>query len=348
MDLNFWKNRRVAVTGHTGFKGTWLSFILASAGADVWGYALAPDTEPNLFTVLQMMDRVHSDYGDIRDREKFGRFIVRAKPSIVFHLAAQPLVRRSYLNPQETFETNVMGTANCLDLSLHAPDLEIVVAVTTDKCYANDGSRLHGFVETDPLGGTDPYSASKAAAEIVAASYRVSYYEPRGIALATARAGNVIGGGDWSMDRIFTDLVRSAFERRPLVLRNPDSIRPWQHVVDALAGYIALPESASTIKVGEPWNFAPLESQQITVREIVESFSRALCRPVEYSVSRDPERTEAPVLRLNADKARTVLGWSPLLTTADAIASTVEWYRAYYAGEDVESLMKRQMADVGR
>ena len=342
-----WRGKRVAITGHTGFKGAWLSYVLSRLGADVWGYALPPTTAPNLFEAIRISERIHSNFGDVRDRDGLERFFKKADPEVVFHLAAQPLVRRGYDEPIETFETNVMGTALCLELGLSLKNLAMMVVVTTDKCYSNNDQQQRIFVESDPLGGADPYSASKAAAEIVSASYRASYYEARGIQLATVRAGNVIGGGDWSPDRIFTDLVRAAFEEQSLVLRNPNSIRPWQHVLDALRGYLCLPERAqSGESVSESWNFAPQQRDQIKVHEIVDIFSSELGRTLDYDCTAAPAHHEAASLRLNAEKAQERLGWVPRLNVRDAVRYAVDWYRAYYAREEMEPLMDRQIAAV--
>jgi CDP-glucose 4,6-dehydratase len=342
----FWNGRRVAVTGHTGFKGAWLAYILQRSGAEVYGYALPPDTEPNLFGALALHELVNSTFADIRDPSAFAAFFRKARPDIVFHLAAQSLVRTGYERPSETFEVNVQGTVSCLEQAL-ALGVGVVVAATTDKCYRNDGARAKPFVEHDELGGADPYSASKAAAEIAIESYRASFFRPRGLSLASVRAGNVIGGGDWSNDRIFTDLARAAFEGRPLQVRNPRSVRPWQHVIDALRGYLSIAEAArSGLQVDEAWNIGPSSGGDVTVEEIIGMFERAVGKalPVERVIS--SEKPEAPSLRLDVRKARERLGWQPRLSTAEAVNMTARWYAKFYAREPMRQFTAAQIAHV--
>ncbi len=339
-----WAGRNVFLTGHTGFKGAWLSRMLLRAGANVYGFSLPPETDPSLYQALMLERDLHSIYGDIRDRDALAAAIASSGASVVFHLAAQPLVRRSYRDPVSTFDTNVMGTVNVLDLCCSAESVEVVVAATTDKCYANNGAGI-AFREDDPLGGHDPYSSSKAAAEIIAGSYRDSFFKPRGKKLATIRAGNVIGGGDWSEDRLIPDIVRAAFQGEPLLLRNPEHVRPWQHVVDALVGYVRIAERAIAGEpVDEAWNIGPGHDDAITVQTIADSFLSK--RPdVTYQVERSSLH-EAKTLMLDVTKVRKRVGLASRLTAAEALRYTVEWYESFYRGDDVGSITDRQIDSI--
>lgn len=340
-----WSGVRVAITGHTGFKGAWLAYMLHRRGADVWGYALPPATQPNLYEVLGLESAVHSTFADINDGDRLSAFFAAARPAVVFHLAAQSLVLRGYEKPKETYATNVAGTIACLECAL-ALDVGVTIVATSDKCYRNDGSSSRPFVETDPLGGDDPYSSSKAATEIAAHSYRTSFFAPRGLQLATVRAGNVIGGGDWSPDRLFTDLVRCAFEDAPLTIRYPHATRPWQHVVDALRGYLDIAQAAlAGQRVDEPWNLGPFETDVPSVETIVRWFGQAV-RKVPNVRQAPAEKHEAAALRIDAGKARTRLGWEPRLTIAAAVEATAHWYGAYYRGEPMRELTGDQIDSI--
>ena len=332
-----WMGRRVFLTGHTGFKGSWLVQLLARAGAEIDGYSLAPPTAPSLFDAARIGDlmRRHVE-ADIRDADRLAEEVARSRPDVVFHLAAQPLVRRSHADPVETFSTNVTGTAHLLDAVRRAGRPCAVIVVTSDKCYEpRDDGAPHR--EDDRLGGRDPYSASKACAELVTASYRTSHFpverlSEHGVRLATARAGNVIGGGDWAEDRIVTDLVAHLAEGRPVPVRNPAAIRPWQHVLDPLAGYLTLAEALIADRTGtfcRGWNFGPLPGGDVTVGGLVDAFIAAWGRG-SWIDAHDPRApVETAVLRLSIERALAELPWRPRFTPAEAIRRTADWYRAF-------------------
>jgi CDP-glucose 4,6-dehydratase len=328
--------RRVFVTGHTGFKGAWLAAWLLDLGAEVTGYALPPATDPSLFDELGLAAHARHVLADVRDRERLRREMVAARPSVVFHLAAQPLVRLGYAQPHETFETNVMGTVDVLEAVRACESVAAVVVVTSDKCYHN-AETGRAFREEDPLGGRDPYSASKGCAELVTAAYRSSFFgEERGAAVASARAGNVIGGGDWAADRIVPDCVSAVVSEEPVVVRNPDAVRPWQHVLESLSGYLWL--AACLLRDGGTfagaWNFGPAgEDAARPVRWVVETFLEEWGAG-SWSV---PERAdgrlrEARLLSLDSGKARDLLGWREVWDAATAVRRTAAWYRAFYDG----------------
>jgi CDP-glucose 4,6-dehydratase len=329
--FNVWKNRRVLVTGHTGFKGGWLAAWLGLLGAEVSGFALAPDTDPNLFGVLGLDRRMRSILGDVRDAEALAHAVAETRPEVVFHLAAQPLVRRSYRCPSATFAVNVQGTVNLLEAIRAQPSVKAVLVVTSDKVYAND-ELGRPFREGDPLGGHDPYSASKACAEIVCASWRDSFLAEAGILLASARAGNVIGGGDWSEDRLVPDIARTIGSGRPVVLRNPDSVRPWQHVLDATQGYLNL---AARLLDGDRsaargWNFGP-GAGLVPVREVANTMIAAWGQGSSIALPQEGAPHEAALLMLDSSEAGRALGWMPVLSITEALHWTAEWYRAHAA-----------------
>ena len=349
--LTIFKGRRVLVTGHTGFKGSWLSQWLCGLGAEVTGLALAPVTEPNLFDVLGLAKRLTDHRGDVRSPEAVLREVGDAKPELIFHLAAQAIVRAAYVEPAATFATNVMGTVHLLDAVRTLGRPCAVVVVTSDKCYEDRGLR-RAYVEDDPLGGHDPYSASKGAAEIVAASYRRSFFPPERFAdhrvsVATVRAGNVIGGGDWSADRVVADIVGSLSARQPVRLRNPGAVRPWQHVLDALSGYLWL--GARMFEDGADgfagaWNFGPEQGDAIPVSELTEHMLRAWGSG-SWIDAREPNAVhEAGYLSLDAGKAAKRLGWRPTWRVNEAIEATVAWYKAAGRGADRTELTDQQIA----
>lgn len=325
-----WRGVRVLVTGHTGFKGAWLCEWLLGEGAVVSGLALPPD-RPSLFRDLDLGRRMDSAFADIRAPAAVERAVEEARPEVVFHLAAQALVRAAYADPVAAFATNVMGTAHVLEAARKVPSVRAVVCVTSDKCYDNR-EQDEAFREGDPLGGRDPYSASKAAAEIVAGSWRETLFPLEGrVRVATARAGNVIGGGDWAADRLIPDVVRAILARRPLVVRNPDAVRPWQHVLEPIRGYLALGEG---LLAGEPvegaWNFGPGRGSEIGVADMVRRFAAAW--GAELSIEIEPSNLpEAQILRLDISKAAEGLGWRPVLTIDEAITLTADWQRARVA-----------------
>ena len=319
---------RVLVTGHTGFKGSWLCLWLQALGAKVTGLALPPDTQPSHFDLLNL--KLDDRRQDIRDAAAVARIVTDTQPQMVLHLAAQPLVRDSYADPLKTWSTNVMGTANILDACRITPSVRAVVLVTTDKCYENDG-RATGYREDDKLGGHDPYSASKAGAELVAASYRRSFFSQPGAALiATARAGNVIGGGDWSRDRLIPDLARAMQAGQPLTIRSPRATRPWQHVLEALSGYLMLAQRllAGDTEFAEAWNFGPDDAGNQPV-EIVLTEMQRHWPALQWIVDAGPQPHEAAMLHLDSGKARQRLGWHPVWSLEQGLAATAEWYKSY-------------------
>lgn len=333
----FWRGRRVLVTGHTGFKGGWLSLWLSRLGAEVHGIALAPDTEPALHRLAQVDQRVAGRLIDITDAVALARAVDDIGPQVVFHLAAQPLVRLSHDAPLRTFATNVMGTANLLEACRGLPDLQAIIAVTTDKVYENR-EWLWPYRESDPLGGKDPYSASKSAAEMAVLAWRRSYFATRDVPVLTARGGNVIGGGDWSADRLVPDLFRALESGRRLAIRAPASIRPWQHVLGLCHGYLALAEAAVTRRIpGEgAWNFGPLSPDCIPVADLLARFAAAGCAPGVDVVPGDG-KPESRLLALDSSQARGDLGWRPALELPEAIDWTTRWYLAAAAGADMHA-----------
>jgi len=351
-DPNFsWRGKRVFLTGHTGFKGGWLALWLASKGATVRGYALDPATNPNLLTAARIPTLVEDIRGDIRTPAALEPALRDFAPEVVFHLAAQPLVRYSYQDPIGTYETNVIGTARVLDAVRRTPSVRAVVSVTTDKCYENK-EWVWGYRETDPLGGYDPYSSSKACAEIVSAAYRQSYF-PVGqlgtthhTAIATARAGNVIGGGDWSDDRLIPDLIRGFLAGEPVRIRRPKAIRPWQHVLEPLAGYMSLAEhllSPDPKPFATAFNFGPYNEDTKDVVWIVERMTSFWGNGASWVLDPDPGVHEAGYLKLDAGKARHDLGWKPLLNLETALEWLVAWYRAWQSGEDMQAFTFSQI-----
>jgi CDP-glucose 4,6-dehydratase len=347
---DFFRGRRVLVTGHTGFKGAWLVHWLHQLGASVSAFALAPDTTPSLFELSRVSDACDSHFVDLRDSGAVAGAVARAQPEIVFHLAAQALVRRSYAEPVETFAANVMGTVHVLEACRQLDGLRAVVAITTDKCYENV-EQLWPYRETDRLGGHDPYSASKASAELVVASYRSAFFESRGVGVATARAGNVIGGGDWAADRLIPDIVRAAERGDAVSLRRPAATRPWQHVLDPLHGYLLLARRLAEApdEFAEAWNFGPAP-EAVTVGEVTERFVAALGRgAVTYEGTTGEGPHEAGLLAVDSTKARVRLGWRPRLGLDDALRLTSEWYRAYLADSgEALALVRRQIDEVFR
>lgn len=333
---NQYRGRRVLLTGHTGFKGSWLALWLAELGANITGIALPPDTSPNHWSLLEL--DVSERLMDIRDSHALMRAVKDTQPEIVFHLAAQPLVRRSYRDPLETWSTNVMGTANLLEACRQTASVRAIVVVTTDKCYENK-ERARGYSEADRLGGHDPYSASKAAAELVAASYRDAFFhETHSPLIATARAGNVIGGGDWSEDRLIPDLVRAIASGNPLEIRSPQATRPWQHVLESLSGYLLLGQKLLEGRkaFAEAWNFGPEPDDNRSVADVLARL-KSHWPELEWRVTDRPQPHEAKLLYLDCAKACTQLGWQPIWPLDKALAATADWYRAYLSDGRIES-----------
>jgi len=340
----FWRGRRVLVTGHTGFKGAWLWMVLRKLGADVHGIALAPATEPSLSALCGIAAGAQSALCDIRDAEGTRACVGAAKPEIVLHLAAQSLVRPSYASPAETYATNVMGTINVLEAVRACPGVRAVVVVTSDKCYRNR-EWARAYREDDELGGHDPYSSSKACAEIVAASWRSAFLAAQGIAVATARAGNVIGGGDWAPERLIVDCVRAFVRNAPVALRHPRAVRPWQHVLEPIWGYLMLAERlvAEPVTAAEAWNFGPSESDVRSVEAVVGAFAAAWGTEARWTAAPGPHPHEALALLVDGAKARARLGWRPRLAVDAAVAWTADWYRRSHAGEPAAALCEAQI-----
>ncbi|MEY2634395.1 MAG: CDP-glucose 4,6-dehydratase [Actinomycetota bacterium] len=330
---NAFAGRKVLVTGHTGFKGSWLTHWLISLGADVTGYGLLPPSSPSHFNLLGMSQKVHHIVGDIRDLSKLTGTLRQARPEIIFHLAAQPLVRLSYDEPRETFETNVMGTINVFEAVKSTDSVSTIINITSDKCYHNREID-HAYKEDEALGGFDPYSASKGAAEIVTSAYRNSFFTPAsGIQLASVRAGNVIGGGDWATDRIIPDSVRALSTKTPIEVRNPSAIRPWQHVLEPLAGYLWLGARMLTDdkRLDSAYNFGPTAEGHVTVENVVKAFIKTW-----GSGSWNPPATktaqphEAHFLKLDSARSKRVLGWKPVWNSTETLNRTAAWYRDFY------------------
>ena len=347
---SIWNGRRVFLTGHTGFKGGWLALTLTRLGAVVRGYALDPSSDPSFFASAKVGSLVDDVRGDIRDASTLSASMRAFAPEVVFHLAAQPLVRRSYADPIGTYATNVMGTANVLEAVRAISSVRAIVIVTTDKCYLN--REWHwGYRETEALGGYDPYSSSKACAEILSASYRSSFFSPESfdqhkVALATARAGNVIGGGDWSEDRLIPDLIRGFMSGAPVPIRRPQSIRPWQHVLEPIAGYVALAERllAGEKKFADAFNFGPWDDDAWPVARIADAMSKRWSGNASWFLDGNESVHEAGYLKLDSSKARAELAWQPRLRLESALEWLVDWYRSWQAGQDMQAFSLQQIA----
>jgi CDP-glucose 4,6-dehydratase len=339
---DFWRGKRVLLTGHTGFKGSWLSLWLASRGARVAGYALEPPTAPSVFELAGVGQDVDDIRGDVRDADAVRNAIAQHRPDVVFHLAAQPLVRHSYDAPIETYAVNVMGTAHVLEACRRTGSVRVAVVITTDKVYEN-AEWLWGYRENDRLGGHDPYSNSKACAELVTAAYRDSFFA-NGTAVATARAGNVIGGGDWARDRLVPDAMKAFAEGRTLRIRNPQAVRPWQHVLEPLAGYLMLAERLwDDRSFAGAWNFGPSDDDARPVAQVVERLAALWGANAAVELEQGEKRHEAQLLKLDSSKARTSLQWKPRLDLDTALERVVEWYRLHASGGDVRALTLAQI-----
>ena len=344
MDRAFWRGRRVFLTGHTGFKGGWLAVWLAEAGAEVHGFALDPPPGPSFFEAAGVEHRLAAHtVGDLRNADAVANAMAAASPEIVFHLGAQPLVRLSYAQPLETFATNVMGTAHVLEAARRAGSVQAVVSVTTDKCYENK-EWLWSYRENEPLGGHDPYSASKACAELVTAAWRSSFHGDGAPWIASARAGNVIGGGDWSLDRLIPDALRAYDANAVLHVRRPAAVRPWQHVLEPVAGYLQLAETlcADGAPGAGAWNFGPVDADARPVSWILDSLQTTL-RDLRWEATGDPGVHEAGLLKLDSSKARALLGWTPKWRIGTALAQTAAWHQAWRARDDMAAFTRDQI-----
>lgn len=348
---SFWKNKRVFITGHTGFTGSWLCLWLRELGAEITGYALEPPTEPSLFELCGLRALVRSVTADVRDAPRLAAELRQAAPEIVIHLAAQPLVRASYRVPAETYAVNVMGTVNLLEAVRGARGVRALVNVTTDKCYENR-EWVWGYRENEPLGGHDPYASSKACSELVTQAYASSFFAPgdyaaHGTAVATARAGNIIGGGDWAADRLVPDCIRAILRKQAVAVRNPQAIRPWQHVLEPLSGYLLL--ARKLFEEGPafcgPWNFGPDDEDARTVKYVVRRLCSRWGEGAFSSIDPGPHPPEARFLKLDCSKARTVLGWRPCWDLDTAIDKVVSWTRVYQDGGDVRAACLAQIAE---
>jgi len=354
LDKKFWTGKRVFITGHTGFKGSWLCLWLHSLGAKVTGYALPPPTNPNLFELGKINKIVKSILSDVRDGESLTTAIKEEKPEIVIHMAAQSLVRDSYADPVKTYSTNVMGTVNLFEAVRIYKDVKAVINVTTDKCYENR-EWFWGYRENEPLGGFEPYSNSKACSELVTSSYRSSFFNPKnysthGVAVASARSGNVIGGGDWGKDRLIPDCVRSILKGERIIIRNPQAIRPWQHVLEPLYGYLILAQRLyeKGTPYAEAWNFGPDDQDAKTVEWVVKEMCAKWGENVSYEIDKGEHPHEAHYLKLDCSKAKSELHWYPKWNLEQAIDKIIEWIRAYRDGSDIRKVCQRQIEEYER
>jgi len=345
----FWNGKRVLLTGHTGFKGSWLSLWLQSMGAQVVGYALAPPTNPSLFEAASVGKGMTSIIGDIRDLEQLRKVFAEHRPEVVIHMAAQPLVRYSYIEPVETYSTNVMGTVNLLESVRSTDSVKAVVNVTSDKCYENR-EWVWGYRENEAMGGYDPYSNSKGCAELVTAAYRNSYFHPdkykeHGVAIASGRAGNVIGGGDWAADRLIPDIMRAITDGRPVNIRSPHAIRPWQHVLEPLSGYLVLAQKLyeEGAACAEGWNFGPNNEDAKPVQWIVEKLTTAWGEGASWALDGGDHPHEAHYLKLDCSKAKIRLDWHPRWPLDETLSSIVDWQKKYQQGADMKAVTLAQI-----
>lgn len=344
MDPHFWKGKRVLITGHTGFKGSWLSIWLQTKGAHVIGLSLNPPSDPNIFELARVSDGMISIYGDIRNLNKVSHVINSYRPEIVFHMAAQALVRRSYVEPVDTFSTNIMGTVNILEAVRLSDSVRIVVNITSDKCYKNN-EWYWGYREDEPMGGKDPYSSSKGCAELVISSYRDSYFsESEDVKVSSARAGNVIGGGDWGADRLVPDFIRAFLDDRPALIRSPNAIRPWQHVLEPLNGYLMLAEKMwEGNEFSSAWNFGPEDSDAKSVGWMADNLTQLWSKGARWVKDSNQNPYEANYLKLDCSRARNLLNWEPKLHIETALKWVVRWYRAFQDGQDMRRVTESEI-----
>jgi len=349
ISTSFWRNKKVLVTGHTGFKGSWLSLLLNQLEAEVFGYALDPSTSPSMFELAMVKDSVHSYIGDIRDYDYLYKVMKEVRPEIVIHMAAQALVKESYRNPIETYSTNVMGTVHLLEACRQIASVKAIVNVTTDKCYENR-EWYWGYRENEPMGGHDPYSSSKGCSELVTSAYRSSYFGTgddgqRNIALASVRAGNVIGGGDWAADRLIPDFIRAISQQKKIMIRSPYAIRPWQHVLEPLSGYLILAEKLfndGSVYAGA-WNFGPNDQDAKNVEWITRTLCELWGDSAQYEIDKQPHPHEANYLKLDCSKAKAELAWFPRWDIQTALESIVEWNKISLSGAKMRSVTDQQI-----
>jgi len=349
IDKQFWAGKRVFLTGHTGFKGSWLSLWLQHLGAVVVGYATDPPTNPNMFELAGVAHNMTSIMGDVRDQASLLQAMTTAQPEIVIHMAAQPLVRYSYANPVETYATNVMGSVHLLEAVRKTANVRVVINVTTDKCYENK-EWYWGYRESEPMGGHDPYSNSKACAELVTSAYRNSFFNPANYAdhhtaLATVRAGNVIGGGDWATDRIVPDIIRAINAGKPIIVRNPNAIRPWQHVLEPLSGYLLLAEKLYNegVHFAGAWNFGPNDEDAKPVQWVVDQLISLWGSGARWELDTHPQLHEARYLKLDCSKAKAELGWYPHWSLAESLKNVISWYKAFSNEKDMRNITIQQI-----
>jgi CDP-glucose 4,6-dehydratase len=338
VEKEFWKDKRVFLTGHTGFKGSWLSLWLVSLGAKVKGYALNPPTSPSLFNEAKIDLILKSHIADIRDQDTLYESMTSFNPDILIHMAAQPLVKYSYDKPIETYEVNVVGTAKVLEVARNCLSLRAIINVTTDKCYEND-KRIEGYKESDPMGGYDPYSASKGCAELVTSSYRRSFFQDKNVGLASVRAGNVIGGGDWANNRLIPDILKSFENKRPVIIRNPKATRPWQHVLEPLSGYLILAQKLymDQKKYAEGWNFGPNDKDVKPVDWILKKMTSHWTNS-KWETDKNSNLHEAEFLKLDISKAKIKLGWTPVWELSYTLEKIITWHRAWLDNENMQTI----------
>jgi CDP-glucose 4,6-dehydratase len=345
IDSEFWKGKRVFLTGHTGFKGSWMSLWLYSLGVEVKGYSLVPPTTPSLYEEAKVDLVIDSQIGDIRDQDKLHRSMVGFNPDILIHMAAQPLVRYSYDIPIETYEVNVIGTAKVLEVARSCANLKVIINITTDKCYEND-KRSSGYNEDDPMGGYDPYSSSKGCAELITSAYRRSFLQKQGVGLSSVRAGNVIGGGDWAKDRLIPDILKSFEKGESVVIRNPKATRPWQHVLEPLSGYLVLAQKMyhNQDKYSEGWNFGPNNQDVKPVDWILDEMMKKWPNS-SWSAEKGNHPYEAELLQLSILKAKSKLGWKPVWRLSCALEKIVKWHKAWLNKENMQSICLSEIED---
>ena len=347
MNSEFWKDKRVFISGHTGFKGSWTVLWLKKMGAIIKGYSLAPNTSPSLFEIANVKDGIYSEIGDITDLENLKRSVLDFAPEIVIHMAAQPLVRLSYQDPVGTYQTNVMGTVNLLEAVRACASIKVVVNVTTDKCYENNEWDW-GYRENEPMGGHDPYSNSKGCAELVTSAYRRSFFGSGScVSLASARAGNVIGGGDWSDDRLIPDVLKAFNKGQPVLIRNPLATRPWQHVLEPIRGYLALAEKLylSGEEFAEGWNFGPRDEDVRTVGDVLDYLVAHWPAGASWQLDSDEQPHEAQLLKLDISKAKNRLKWQPIWELDKTLHAIIDWHQSWASGEDMRAVTLKQITN---